>query len=107
MRTIAPRFRVKAVGMTFHDGYPDTFLDLAEYPYPLEVTLRREPDNAHDPNAVAVVLSGRAVGHVPRDLAVRLALALDAGARYQVTGTILIDPDHRDRPGLLLDCVEV
>jgi hypothetical protein len=34
------------------------------------LTLRPEPDNAYDPNAVAVVLaSGEAVGYVPREVA--------------------------------------
>lgn len=107
MRVIAPRFRVKAVGLTFHVGYPDRLLDLAGYPYPLEATLLREPDNAHDPNAVAVLLSGSPVGHVPADLARRLAPMLDQGTRYIVTGTVLIDPEYPDRPGLLLDCAEV
>jgi hypothetical protein len=34
------------------------------------LTLRPEPDNPHDPNAVAVLLaSGAPVGYVPRDIA--------------------------------------
>jgi hypothetical protein len=34
------------------------------------LTLRAEPDNPHDPNAVAVLLaSGEPVGYVPRDVA--------------------------------------
>jgi hypothetical protein len=34
------------------------------------LTLRPEPENAYDPNAVAVLLaSGEAVGYVPRDIA--------------------------------------
>lgn len=107
LRVLAPRFHTKAVGMTFHNGYPDRFLELAEYPYPLEVTLLREPDNEFDPNAIGVILSGQKVAHIPRDLAWRMAPMMDAGTRYQVTGTILIDPDHRDHPGLLLDCREV
>lgn len=107
MRTIAPRLTFKAVGMTFHPGYPDFLLDLAEYPYPLEATLVREPENPHDPNAVAVMLSGRMVGHVPATLARRMAPHIDVGTRYTVTATVLIDPEHRDHPGLLLECVEV
>jgi hypothetical protein len=40
------------------------------------LTLRPEPDNPHDPNAVAVLLgSGAPVGYVPRDVAPRI----DAG----------------------------
>ena len=37
------------------------------------LTLRPEPDNPHDPNAVAVLLaSGEPVGYVPRDVAPRI-----------------------------------
>lgn len=40
------------------------------------LTLRPEPDNPHDPHAVAVVLaSGEPAGYVPRDIAPRI----DAG----------------------------
>ncbi|MEA2231863.1 MAG: hypothetical protein QOD83_1679 [Solirubrobacteraceae bacterium] len=42
--------------------------------------LRREPGNAHDPNAIAVLVDGGAqAGWVPRELAVELARDLDAG----------------------------
>jgi hypothetical protein len=42
--------------------------------------LRREPGNAHDPNAIAVLVDGGAqAGWVPRELAAELARDLDAG----------------------------
>jgi len=45
------------------------------------LTLRREPGNEHDPNAIAVLASGGAqVGFVPREVAASLAGELDAGA---------------------------
>ena len=45
---------------------------------PLE--LRRDPENEHDPNAIAVHAGGGAqVGWVPRELAAELAPELDAG----------------------------
>ena len=46
---------------------------------PLE--LRRDPDNPHDPNAIAVhpAGGGEQVGWVPRELAAELAAQLDAG----------------------------
>jgi hypothetical protein len=46
---------------------------------PLE--LRRDPDNPHDPNAIAVhpADGGEQVGWVPRELAAVLAPELDAG----------------------------
>ena len=42
------------------------------------LTLRRDPGNPHDPNAVAVIAAEQ-VGWVPRDLAVGVAADLDAG----------------------------
>jgi hypothetical protein len=48
---------------------------------PLE--LRRDPDNAHDPNAIAVhAAAGEQVGWVPRALASELAPELDAGGPW-------------------------
>ena len=47
---------------------------------PLE--LRRDPDNEHDPNAIAVHAGGEQVGWVPRELAEELAPQLDAGETY-------------------------
>ena len=47
------------------------------------VTLRRDPYNEHDPNAIAVVAGdGGQLGWVPRDLAAELAPKLDAGEAW-------------------------
>jgi hypothetical protein len=44
------------------------------------LTLRREPDNEHDPNAIAVLTAaGDQAGWVPREVAADVAPALDAG----------------------------
>jgi hypothetical protein len=43
------------------------------------LALRREPDNEHDANAIAVHAGGEHVGFVPRELAAELAGELDAG----------------------------
>jgi HIRAN domain len=44
------------------------------------VLLRRDPGNAHDPNAIAVdTATGEQAGWVPRDVAAELAADLDAG----------------------------
>jgi hypothetical protein len=44
--------------------------------------LRRDPDNEHDPNAIAVLAGDAQVGWVPRELAAELAPELDAGAPW-------------------------
>jgi HIRAN domain len=44
------------------------------------LVLRRDPENEHDPNAIAVsTASGEQVGWVPRELAEEIAPQLDAG----------------------------
>jgi HIRAN domain len=47
---------------------------------PLE--LMRDPDNEHDPNAIQVLADGQQLGWVPRELAERLAPALDGGESW-------------------------
>jgi hypothetical protein len=44
--------------------------------------LRRDPDNPHDPNAIAVFAGGEQVGWVPRELAADLAPQIDAGTPW-------------------------
>jgi hypothetical protein len=47
------------------------------------LVLRRQPDNEHDPNAIAVhTAGGDQLGFVPRELAAELAPQLDAGAEW-------------------------
>jgi hypothetical protein len=49
-----------------------------------ELALRRDPENEHDPNAIAVhaATGGEQVGWVPREIAAELAPDLDAGRRW-------------------------
>jgi HIRAN domain len=47
------------------------------YLVPVAATLRREPDNPHDANAIRVEVDGRLVGRVRREVAAQLAPALD------------------------------
>jgi hypothetical protein len=47
------------------------------------LTLRRDPENEHDPNAIAVHTAGGAMlGFVPREVAAELAPRLDAGEAW-------------------------
>jgi hypothetical protein len=46
------------------------------------LALRRDPDNEHDPNAIAVDAGGEQVGWVPRELAAELAAQLDDGQTW-------------------------
>jgi HIRAN domain len=72
---------LRIVGVAGAGGHhPDALaLDAAAPGRPLE--LRRDPDNPHDPNAIAVHLvggNGEQVGWVPREVAAELAPELDA-----------------------------
>jgi len=61
------------------------------------LVLRREPDNPHDPNAIAVLTpGGEQVGWVPRDLAERIAPELDAGETWSVLALREQRPSPRD-----------
>jgi hypothetical protein len=60
---------------------------------PLE--LRRQPDNPHDPNAIAVHSgSGDQLGWVPREVAAELAPLLDAGEPWSA----VVLREHRRSP---------
>ena len=60
---------------------------------PLE--LRRDPDNEHDPNAIAVHAdNGEQVGWVPREVAAELAPQLDAGGAWSAIAL----RERRDSP---------
>lgn len=75
----APFFHTKLAGVTF-DGRQELIARL-EPGVPLRVV--REPDNPHDPCAVALVEPyGTRVGYLNRRLAAVLAPAIDAGGDY-------------------------
>ena len=46
------------------------------------LVLRRDADNPHDPNAIAVLAGGVQAGWVPRELAAELAPEIDAGRAW-------------------------
>lgn len=58
---------------------------------PVKVTLRREPTNSHDPNAIAAWVGKYKLGYLSATAAARHAAALDrAGGTVQVQGLSLI-----------------
>lgn len=116
----------KVVGLTFAEGYPGnlqaahdvlaereaavgwSFLEDDAPPVGLPVALVREPGNEYDENAVEVhlpVLGRRAsmIGHVPADLAAKLAPSMDRGDEWEARlERVLVNPEHPDRPGALV-----
>lgn len=104
-------FTVKVVGVTFVEGYPDNLLALHEMCEGLDlereslaVVLVRNPDNEHDSNAIQVHLPADDIGmlgHLPAQMAARLAPELDAGVPWLAElFQVLINFDHMDRPGI-------
>lgn len=114
-----PNFTCQVAGVTFVPDYPDNLYELQtlfwekraltnssdEFPV---VVLVRNPANEYDPNAVQIHVPALGnngfVGHLPRNLAARLAPELDSGVEWQgwVTG-VAINQDHEDRPGLTIE----
>ena len=68
---------------------------------PLE--LRRDPENPHDANAIAVLAGGAQVGWVPREVAAELAGELDAGKPWSAVVLRELRPSPRDpRKGITM-----
>ena len=84
----ARTFATKVVGITF-EGRQAVAEGLSEGD---ELLLERQPDNAYDPNAIALIApDGSQVGFIRRQIAAAIAPLIDAGAEYeavvlQVTG---------------------
>lgn len=118
---IPDRFNVKVVGVSFRPAYPDNLwaLDEAWQQFehqgdePLAAVLVREPDNTHDPNAVAVHVPALGddwahIGYIMRPVAERLAPEMDAGAEWSgEVVSVLINPEFLDRPGIEIRCTRV
>lgn len=113
---------MKVVGLSFIDGYPQNLEAVAtllvqaqtaelgwggaQSARAVTVLLVRNPDNEHDENAVEVHVptlgwKRSMVGHLPRDMAARLAPSLDRGDEWRAqVAAVLVNPEHPDRPGL-------
>lgn len=128
MSDTKPKTRlIDVVGMSFVPSYPDNLLRLREIcekesiaslggggdfgddyePEKLPAVIIRNPENEYDANAceVHVPALGRKgmVGHVPRDLAARLAPLMDAGAQVRAwVDFVRIMPGKESNPGLTI-----
>ena len=69
--------------------------------------LIREPDNPHDPNAVAVSLGGVwHMGFIPRNLAAELAPLMDTGKEFDAEFVCVNEFPPHERVGLTVRIVE-
>ncbi|PKX96855.1 putative SNF2 family helicase [Aspergillus novofumigatus IBT 16806] len=75
--------RTKIVGVRYYNGYAT----VGEH-----VLLQREPSNPYDRNAIQVLnVMGNQIGHIPRDVAARLAMYMDSKSLFiegMLTGEI-------------------
>lgn len=110
MRRPAKRFTCPIAGVSFVDDYPDNLHDLASVQRrkerrgddeELPVVLIRNPENRFDANAIEVHQpSVGMLGHLPKEIAARLAPCLDAGETWQAyLRPIRIHPDNPEQPG--------
>ena len=117
-RKMKQPFVCKVVGVSFVDAYPDNLWALDQMwsdrvldnDEPLVAILVRNPDNAYDANAIEVHVPALGdewgmIGHLTRPIAARLAPEMDAGHDWRArVESVLIDPDHMDRPGISIKC---
>jgi single-stranded-DNA-specific exonuclease len=75
----ASQFHTKLAGVSF-EGRQDTIAGLR---VGAELGLERQPDNAYDPQAIAVRYGALPLGFVKREVARHIAPLIDAGARYR------------------------
>lgn len=125
-------FSAKVVGVSFVDTYPRNLYALAEMTNRAgvggpggdmtelharqdrggerpAVVLRRNPDNEYDTNAIEVHVPSLGdlgfIGHLTRPIATRMAPEMDDGIKWLAhVESVLIDPDHEDRPGISIRC---
>ncbi len=112
MPPLPPEFDIKVVGLTFVIGYPDNLVILADdienglqHDPACAIHLRRNPHNRFDSNAVEVRLTDTdaMLGHIPKDVAKRLAAEVDSGTIWEAEiVSVDIHPEHEDNPGLTI-----
>lgn len=77
----AGEFFTKVVGVTF-EGRQDVVAGLVEG---ATLAFERQPDNPHDPNAIAVRYGALQLGYLKREIAKHLAPKFDDGVRYRAS----------------------
>jgi len=94
-RTIAAseRFNTKIVGVSF-EGRQDIVSGLH---VGASLTLERQPENPHDPNAIAVFFGNLQLGYIRKEHAVHIAPAIDSGVAYRSYVSLLTGGGERNR----------
>lgn len=96
---------IRVVGLTFIPGYPANILQLQSLVGSSSsdtfVNLVRNPGNKYDKNAIEVHHQGAMLGHLPKEVAARVAPLIDQGYRYVSTiWQVRVSMDNPNNPGL-------
>jgi len=89
----APQFHTKIVGVSF-EGRQDVIAGLRAGEV---LELRRQPDNPHDRNAIAVHYGNLQLGYLKKGIAVHVAPLIDGGARYRARVASLTGGQEKHR----------
>ena len=97
------KLEISVVGLSYR-ATPATLEKIA-MATPLKAKLQREPTNAHDENAIMVVLTEKPwpnfhIGYVPREVAKELAPKMDSG-EVEISKVTLLKVDLIDNSGEL------
>lgn len=105
----------QVAGVTFRDAYPENILsllgrpeldhDFDDEPEGIRASLKRDPNNEYDPNAIEVHIpclgKDSHVGFLPKALSEKLASRIDNGIHYTVRAVeVNINHDNPRQPGL-------
>ena len=95
---------IPVVGVSFVEGYPSHIYKLASMSRQqgdIFVSLVRNPENPYDKNAIEVRFGEQMLGHLPKEVAARLAPALDKGEQFLASVyQIRISSENPNNPGL-------
>jgi hypothetical protein len=107
---VSQSFSARVVGVSFCEGYPQSILALRDHMTLGEnapIRLMRDRDNPYDLNAVNVicVAAGGRIGRLDKKLAPHIAGRLDAGEHWDgAVTTIMVNEDHPEKPGIIIQC---
>ena len=97
---------VKLVGVSF--GNAQANIKTFGNPHIRWFILVREPDNAHDANAIRVALFGEFfMGYIPKETAAHLAPMMDAGREFDAEFVCINKHPRHDIVGLTVKIIEV
>lgn len=100
------QFITKVVGVSFFPDYPNNIYRLAESVANMTAvcSLRREPENEHDNNAICVDVNGETVGRIPRLISAILGPKIDAGEKWNAAiEAIIVSSANVEQPGLKIN----